>query len=110
MYYSVSIIKSSAFLICILILLSCNTGEQKDVEEVKPIKENTKSINTNEKEIAINEKETLLDSINEIKDPKAKKIALGKLIYNNDCAFCHQKNGDGKGTYTPPLKKIRFLC
>lgn len=82
------------------------------MDEVKQTEETTKSNpkKTDEKEIAIDEKQILLDSIYEIKDPKAKKIALGKLIYKDNCALCHQNDGKGKTTYFPPLRNSDFFA
>ena len=112
MYSLVSVIKPSALLICILLLFSCNTSDKKDANEIRKTKGTTKSNpkKTDKKEIAIDEKQILLDSIYEIKDPKAKKIALGKLIYKDNCALCHQNDGKGKTTYFPPLRNSDFFA
>lgn len=51
-----------------------------------------------------------LISLNEIKDLKTRQYAVeGQVLYENNCANCHQKNGTGLGKLIPPLVKADFM-
>lgn len=40
---------------------------------------------------------------------KAERIELGKSVYTNNCAACHQANGEGLAAAFPPLAKSDYL-
>jgi len=42
-------------------------------------------------------------------DPVLQQINNGKLVYNKNCAACHQINGTGMPGVFPPLAKSDFL-
>jgi mono/diheme cytochrome c family protein len=49
-------------------------------------------------------------SIQDIEDLKTRQYAIqGKVIYDNLCANCHQKDGTGLGMLIPPLAGADYL-
>lgn len=40
---------------------------------------------------------------------KIQELEKGKKLYNDNCAMCHQPNGEGFGTNFPPLAKSDYL-
>lgn len=45
------------------------------------------------------------NTLAQISDPEIMKYAvIGKTIYENTCANCHQSNGEGLGKLIPPLQ------
>jgi cytochrome c551 len=46
----------------------------------------------------------------EISDPKVMQLAIpGKILYETQCANCHQKNGEGLGKLIPPLQPSDYM-
>jgi cytochrome c551 len=49
-------------------------------------------------------------SLSHIKDTKTKQYAIqGKILYENYCANCHQKDGSGLGKVIPPLAGADYM-
>ncbi len=45
-----------------------------------------------------------------ISDPEIMKFAIpGKALYENNCANCHQSNGNGLGKLIPPLREADYF-
>jgi len=54
-----------------------------------------------------NSKENPLASIS---DPKVMQLAIpGKILYESNCANCHQESGEGLGKLIPPLNPSDFM-
>lgn len=77
-------IKNPAFYLCVFLfcgLFACRSSNQKDE-----------------------------GSLASIKDPKVLQYAIeGKILYENYCANCHQKDGSGLGKLIPPLNPSDYM-
>lgn len=72
---------SYAFLLSFFGLLACQSGSQKDE-----------------------------GSLASIRDSKVLQYAIeGKVLYENYCANCHQKDGTGLGKLIPPLNPSDYM-
>lgn len=105
-----SILQILSIFIGSLLLLSCEPTKKNNNEILEQNDTNNYSSSLDTKQTEKINKKTLLDSINEIENPKAKQMALGEYIYKRKCAMCHQEDGSGKKTYFPPLRKSDFFA
>jgi mono/diheme cytochrome c family protein len=56
-----------------------------------------------------NTEDYFITKTNLTEDPVMQQLNNGKLVYNKNCAACHQINGVGMPGFFPPLAKSDYL-